>query len=113
MELKRLLMLQEEVEAAIMQRCEKKGLNITDEERLKSMIMELFCETGELANECQVHKYWKHDKQINEEKQLEELADIWLSLFAVTNLLDYSAKDITDAIVANYGKGIQRQREGY
>ncbi|MCV3734472.1 dUTP diphosphatase [Ureaplasma miroungigenitalium] len=39
-------------------------------------ILALLVEIGELANEIQMFKYWKTNKQINREKMLDELADV-------------------------------------
>ncbi len=46
-----------------------------DQEDEKKMVIALYTEVGEFANEVQSFKYWKKNKNIDEDKLLEEYAD--------------------------------------
>ncbi len=54
------------------------------------MIIALYTEVGEFANEVQSFKYWKKSKQIDQEKLLEEFADglHFLMSFAIKKKCD-------------------------
>ena len=54
------------------------------------LLIALFVEVGELANEIQSFKYWKKSKNINNEKLLEEYADC--IHFLISFALKYKCK---------------------
>lgn len=69
MEIENLLKMQKDLDNLIF-----KKSNITEYPSNKVRLA-LFVELGELANEVQSFKYWKHNKNIKREKILEEWAD--------------------------------------
>jgi dimeric dUTPase (all-alpha-NTP-PPase superfamily) len=113
MKLQEFLNLQDKLDIEIMLNCTARGVKITDNEILNSKLVALFTEAGEFANEVQSFKYWKKNKNIDDDKVLEELADIYFFLFSITNQLDYCAADIEKAYLKKHEKNMLRQKEGY
>lgn len=113
MKLQELLNLQDKLDIEIMLNCAARNEKHTDEEILNCNLLELYNEVGEFCNELQSHKYWKHSKVVDDEKVAEELADIYISLFAVTNKLDFCAADIEQTVKKKIETNMLRQKEGY
>lgn len=63
----------------------KKAHAIEDQNNNEKMLIALYTEIGEFANEVQSFKYWKKSKKIDRDKMLEEFADglHFLTSFAI------------------------------
>lgn len=63
----------------------KKAHGIEDQNNNEKMLIALYTEIGEFANEVQSFKYWKKSKKIDQDKMLEEFADglHFLTSFAI------------------------------
>ncbi|MGY5139597.1 dUTP diphosphatase [Mycoplasmopsis gallinarum] len=74
MNLKNIYEMQKELDKKIGERTD---LNLPKPKKSKkAQVLALLVETAEFANEVQSFKYWKANKQINENKILEEFADV-------------------------------------
>lgn len=113
MELQRFLNLQEGLDGEIIRRCTERNEIPTEDELINKKVLALFVEVGEFANEIKSFKYWKQNKQVDDSKVLEELADIYFFLFSTTNQLDFTAADIENAYLKKYHTNLERQRMGY
>lgn len=72
MNFKKIIEQQKKLDKAII---DAHSIKIGTEEINEKMIVALFTEIAEFANEVQSFKYWKKTKQINYENMLEEYAD--------------------------------------
>lgn len=61
------------------------GIQWTDEEYFRNTLVALDIELSEFANEAQWFKVWKKDKQINQEKLLEEYIDALHFMLSIAN----------------------------
>ncbi|MCV3743492.1 dUTP diphosphatase [Ureaplasma sp. ES3154-GEN] len=83
-------------------------------------LLALLVEVGEFTNELQTFKYWKKQKQINQQKMLDELADVLH--FAAAISLDLNVEpliqakiidqDLTEQIIGIYN-GISLLAQNY
>ena len=113
MELQKFLNMQDKLDIEIMLNCAARGEKFTENEILNSKLVALFTEVAEFSNELQSFKYWKKNKIADDEKIIEELADIYFFLFSITNQLDYCAADIEQAYSRKHHINMERQKKGY
>lgn len=89
MKLKELLNKQKALDEMILERAGIKNYPYTN------IKLALLVELGELANEVQSFKHWKHNKEIKREKVLEEFADcLHFALSIENHLKQISAMDL-------------------
>ena len=98
MEVKELLKMQKELDKLIF-----KNSNIK-EYPISKIRLALLTEVGELANEVQSFKYWKHNKNIKREKILEEWADCFHFALSLENELNSFAIYIGDCTLLEFIK---------
>ncbi|MBC1229785.1 dUTPase [Listeria booriae] len=65
------------------------GIQWTDEQYFRNTLVALDIELSEFANEAQWFKVWKKDKQINQEKLLEEYIDVLHFMLSIANQLNF------------------------
>lgn len=90
MKINRLLEMQRDLDRLILN---KANIQIYPTEMVK---MALLVELGELANEIQFFKYWKHNKNINQEKIKEEWADCFHFSLSLENRLMQLEGEVID-----------------
>ena len=98
MQVKELLKMQKELDKLIF-----KNSNIT-EYPISKVRLALLIEVGELANEVQSFKYWKHNKNIKRERILEEWADCLHFALSLENKLNSFANYIGDCTLLEFIK---------
>jgi len=90
MKINRLLAMQRELDKVILANA---NIQIYPTEMVK---MGLLVELGELANEVQFFKYWKHNKSIDREKIREEWADCFHLALSLENRLKQLEEEVID-----------------
>lgn len=73
----------------------------------------LMTELGELFNEMQNFKYWKHNKDIQIDKVKEEYADVLHFIISLGIDIFEDANDMYEWYVYKNNKNIQRQKNNY
>lgn len=130
MELKKLLTLHEELNSKILDRLlikVKENGNFADlitneltkESFQNSKVLLVFdllalnTEVSELANSTRCFKYWSQQAPEDKKRVLEELIDIYLMLFSVTNDLKFTAEEIENGCIEKLNINLERQINGY
>lgn len=90
MDLRALLEKQKELDNMIL---EKAGIK---EYPWLNMKLALLVELGELANEVQSFKHWKHNKNVNRERVLEEFADCFHFALSLENEFNQMLDELID-----------------
>lgn len=85
----------------------------TREETLSDRQVALLTEIGELANEMQNFKYWKHNKNIQLDKVKEEYADVLHFIISLGIDIFEDANDMYEWYVYKNNINLQRQKDNY
>ncbi|MCV3754301.1 dUTP diphosphatase [Ureaplasma zalophigenitalium] len=113
--LQELFTLQERLDNTIAQNKDFNGQVDYKSQRVLALLVEI----GELANEIQMFKYWKNNKQVNYEKMLDELADVLHFACAHAYRLQVSpfvnpqiiSSDLTEQFIALYASTSQLNKK--
>lgn len=88
------------------------GMDRAKEEIINNLLVSLFVEVGEFANEVPYFKYWKNTK-IDYNKMVEEYADILLIWVSLGIEIGLEKEEIFKAIKEKILKNNERQNNGY
>lgn len=90
-----------------------KKANTTREKTLSDRQVALLTELGELANEMQNFKYWKHNKNVDLSKVKEEYADVLHFVLSLGIDIFEDANDLFEWYKFKNNKNLGRQERGY
>lgn len=85
----------------------------TREETLTARQLALIVEIGEFANELQSFKYWKHNKQIDQEKIKLEFVDMLHFMISIAGDIFVSAEELHGWYMLKNSENHQRQNDNY
>ncbi len=82
-------------------------------EVLKGLLTGLFVEVGEFANEIEVFKYWKKNKNNDREKMIEEYTDIFSIWLSLGNQCGFTPQEIEEAFKKKMDIYVERSLNDY